>query len=195
MLGVDANPEAFEHARLRYVRQNLRFERGLVETYGEPGSVRRGRVPADDRARAGPGGGAAALPPLLAPGGAAYVSTPNLLTLAPPGAEKSENPWHLKEYRAGRVRALCPSVFGSVELLGLFHARKLRGHELALRLGWDRVHDALGIYEAVLRPLHPGDRRQRLPLPRRPRPRAGLPGRLPACGAPRASRAGQLTEA
>ena len=32
-----------------------------------------------------------------------------------------------------------------MELLGLFHARKLRAHELALRAGWDRVHAALGI--------------------------------------------------
>ena len=36
MVGVDANPEAYDHARLRYRRQNLTFERGLVETYGEP---------------------------------------------------------------------------------------------------------------------------------------------------------------
>jgi hypothetical protein len=36
-------------------------------------------------------------------------------------------------------------VFPEVELLGLFHARKLRAHELALRLGWDRVHQALQI--------------------------------------------------
>ena len=82
---------------------------------------------------------------MLRPGGAAYVSTPNLLTLAPPGAEKSDNPWHLKEYRAEEFRALCESVFGEVELLGLFHARVLRAHELALRAGWDRVHAALGI--------------------------------------------------
>ena len=34
------------------------------------------------------------------PGGVAYISTPNLLTLAPPGAAKSDNPWHIKEYRA-----------------------------------------------------------------------------------------------
>jgi hypothetical protein len=34
-------------------------------------------------------------------------------------------------------------VFGSVELLGLFHARKLRAHQLALRLGWDAVHPRL----------------------------------------------------
>ena len=49
---------------------------------------------------------------MLRPGGTAYVSTPNLLTLAPPGAEKSDNPWHLKEYRAEEFRALCESVFG-----------------------------------------------------------------------------------
>src|SRR5262245_34314252 len=29
VVGVDANPEAHEHARLRYRRANLRFERGL----------------------------------------------------------------------------------------------------------------------------------------------------------------------
>src|SRR5580658_6833117 len=28
VVGVDANPEAFEHARLRYARQSLTFERG-----------------------------------------------------------------------------------------------------------------------------------------------------------------------
>ena len=82
---------------------------------------------------------------LLRPGGRAYVSTPNLLTLAPPGADKSDNPWHLKEYRAEEFRGLCASVFGHVELLGLFHARVLRAHELALRAGWDRVHAGLGV--------------------------------------------------
>ncbi len=70
---------------------------------------------------------------MLAPGGAAYVSTPNLLTLAPEGAEKSDNPWHIKEYRAHEFKALCERSFGSVELYGLFHARKLRVHELAIR--------------------------------------------------------------
>jgi 2-polyprenyl-3-methyl-5-hydroxy-6-metoxy-1,4-benzoquinol methylase len=37
---------------------------------------------------------------LIGPRGVAYVSTPNVLTLAPPGAEKSDNPWHLREYTA-----------------------------------------------------------------------------------------------
>ncbi len=35
--GVDANPDAFEHARARYTRPGLEFERALVERYGEPG--------------------------------------------------------------------------------------------------------------------------------------------------------------
>src|SRR6185312_16305865 len=82
---------------------------------------------------------------LLAPGGVAYVSTPNVLTLAPPGAAKSDNPWHLREYRADEFAALCRGAFSSVEVLGLFHARKLRAHEIALRFGWDRVHKRLGL--------------------------------------------------
>jgi 2-polyprenyl-3-methyl-5-hydroxy-6-metoxy-1,4-benzoquinol methylase len=36
VVGVDANPEAHEHARLRYVRPNLRFERDAVEHFAEP---------------------------------------------------------------------------------------------------------------------------------------------------------------
>src|SRR6187200_2420368 len=36
VVGVDANPEAHEHARLRYRRANLRFARGLVEEFDEP---------------------------------------------------------------------------------------------------------------------------------------------------------------
>jgi len=80
---------------------------------------------------------------MLAPGGVAYVSTPNLLTLAPPGAEKSDNPWHVKEYRAAEFQELCEAHFPRVEMLGLFHARKLRAHELAIKLGWDGVHKRL----------------------------------------------------
>ena len=35
VVGVDANPEAHEHARLRYTRLNERFARDLVETFGD----------------------------------------------------------------------------------------------------------------------------------------------------------------
>src|SRR5215208_4541702 len=34
--GVDANPDAHEHARLKYTRPGVRFVRDLVESYGEP---------------------------------------------------------------------------------------------------------------------------------------------------------------
>ncbi len=141
--GVDANPEAHEHARLKYARPGVRFVRDLVETYEEPcdvvvflQTIEHMHAPAAVLQN---------FRGMLRPGGAVYVSTPNVLTLAPPGAEKSDNPWHLKEYRSDEFRRLCETVFPHVELLGLFHARMLRAHELALRAGWDRVHAALGI--------------------------------------------------
>jgi SAM-dependent methyltransferase len=145
VLGVDANPEAHEHARLRYERQNLSFERGMVETHGEPGAFDvvvflqtiehvQDPVAVLEHFRS-----------LLTPGGVAYVSTPNVLTLAPAGAQRSDNPWHIKEYRAAEFEELCRAVFDGVELLGVFHARKLRVHELALACGWDAVHARLRI--------------------------------------------------
>jgi SAM-dependent methyltransferase len=141
--GVDANPEAFEHARLRYVRQNLAFVRDLVDRYREDcdavvflQTIEHVHDP-DATLEHFRG--------MVGAGGTVYVSTPNLLTLAPPGAEKSENPWHLKEYRAGEFRALCRRHFPRVDVYGLFHARKLAVHALALRLGWDALHEHLGI--------------------------------------------------
>jgi 2-polyprenyl-3-methyl-5-hydroxy-6-metoxy-1,4-benzoquinol methylase len=147
VVGVDANPEAHEHARLRYTEANLSFERTLVETYRPQSgelfdaivflqTIEHVREPEVVLGH---------FRELLAPGGAVYVSTPNLLTLAPEGAEKSENPWHLKEYRAAEFTDLCESVFESVEVYGVYHARKLALHELALKLGWDRIHKTLGI--------------------------------------------------
>ncbi len=145
VIGVDANPEAHEHARLRYQRQNLRFERGVVETHGEAGSFDAVVFLQTIEHVHDPVAVLGHFRSLLAPGGVAYVSTPNLLTLAPPGAEKSGNPWHIKEYRAAEFRALCETAFVRVQLLGVFHARKLRLHELALAYGWDAVHARLGI--------------------------------------------------
>jgi SAM-dependent methyltransferase len=140
VMGVDANPQAFEHARARYRRPNLEFQRKLVEDFdGEVDAVvflqtiehiHEPDALLDRISRIAP---------------VAYISTPNRLTLAPPGAEKSDNPWHLREYDAAEYRDLLRSHFDRVELLGLFHARKLRAHELAIRLGWDRIHPALHI--------------------------------------------------
>jgi SAM-dependent methyltransferase len=141
VVGVDANPEALEHARLRYIRPNLRFERDLVESFAEPCDAVVFLQTIEHVQD--PGAILEHFKSMIGPGGTAYVSTPNLLTLAPPGAEKSDNPWHVKEYRADEFRELCEAHFDRVELLGLFHARKLRAHELAIGLGWDRVHRAL----------------------------------------------------
>jgi SAM-dependent methyltransferase len=141
VVGVDANPEAHEHARLRYVRPNLRYERDLVESFAETCDAVVFLQTIEHVQDAG-----AILDhfrSMLSADGVAYVSTPNLLTLAPPGAEKSDNPWHVREYRAEEFRQLCEAHFPRVEMLGLFHARKLRAHEIAIRLGWDRVHKGL----------------------------------------------------
>ena len=140
VVGVDANPDAHEHARLRYTRPNLRFERDLVESYAGPAdaivflqTIEHIHDPA------------ALLRGFAKAAPVSYVSTPNRLTLAPPGAEKSDNPWHLREYTLAEYRDLLEPCFTKVEILGLFHARKLRVHQLALDLGWDRVHKALRI--------------------------------------------------
>jgi SAM-dependent methyltransferase len=140
VIGVDANPEAFEHARARYRRPNLSFRRGLVEDFDDPVDAviflqTIEHIHQPDRLLAQV---AEAAP-------VAYISTPNRLTLAPPGAERSDNPWHLREYDPTDYRELLRPHFGRVELLGLFHARKLRAHELAIRIGWDRIHPALHI--------------------------------------------------
>ena len=140
VVGVDANPEAHEHARLRYTAANLRFVRTMVETFDErcdalvflqtiehvqdPGAV------LENFRRSAP---------------VAYVSTPNVLTLAPEGAERSGNPWHVYEYRPEEFSALCRAHFAGVQMYGLYHARKLALHAAALRLGWDAVHARLGL--------------------------------------------------
>ena len=143
VVGVDANPEAHEHARLRYLRPNLRFERDLVESFAEPCDAVVFLQTIEHVQD--PGAILEHFKSMLAPGGTAYVSTPNLLTLAPPGAEKSDNPWHVREYRAEEFHELCSAHFRSVEMRGLFHARKLRAHELAIKLGWDSLHKTLRI--------------------------------------------------
>jgi SAM-dependent methyltransferase len=149
VVGVDANPEAHEHARLRYQRPNLSFAHELVESFCAQADAvvflqtiehlqNPGEVLNHFRAQVGERG-------------VVYVSTPNVLTLAPKGAKRSDNPWHVHEYEAGEFRELCQSSFRSVRIHGLFHARKLRVHETALRLGWDAVHPALRITKPFYR--------------------------------------------
>ena len=166
VVGVDANPEAHEHARLRYqipTRPNLRFARDLVETFPEPADAvvflqtiehlqDPDAVLAHFRSLVGESGER----------GVVFVSTPNVLTLAPKGAQRSDNPWHVHEYRSGEFERLCSGTFGSVEMHGLFHARKLHVHALALKLGWDRGPSTIASHEAFLWLVYAGDRHERL---------------------------------
>ncbi|HVR05181.1 MAG TPA: class I SAM-dependent methyltransferase [Solirubrobacteraceae bacterium] len=143
VVGVDANPEAHEHARLRYRRPNLSFARDLIETFSAPADAVVFLQTIEHLQD--PGAALEHFRGLVGSGGVVYVSTPNVLTLAPKGAPRSDNPWHVHEYRAAEFEALCREKFSSVALFGLFHARLLRAHELALRLGWDALHPRLGL--------------------------------------------------
>jgi len=146
VVGVDANPEAYEHARLRYTQPNLSFARELIEEFEHEAdavvflqTIEHVQDPDAilERCKANVAGSD---DPVV------FVTTPNLLTLAPEGAEKSENPWHVKEYRAHEFAALCQAHFASVEIYGLYHARKLALHEFAIdNLFWDRIHKGLRI--------------------------------------------------
>jgi SAM-dependent methyltransferase len=144
--GVDANPEAHEHALLKYTAPNLGFERNMIELWSGDAdcvvflqTIEHVQDPDAVLVR---------LRDLVGPSGVVYVSTPNVLTLAPKGAARSGNPWHVREYRPEEYRALCARHFSRVDLLGLFHARKLRLHQLAIeRARWDAIHARLGITE------------------------------------------------
>jgi 2-polyprenyl-3-methyl-5-hydroxy-6-metoxy-1,4-benzoquinol methylase len=141
VVGVDANPEAHEHAKARYTRPGLRFERDMIQLFAEPAdavvflqTIEHVQDPDE------------LLEHFKRISGVAFISTPNVLTLAPPGAERSGNPWHVHEYRADEFRALLERHFAAVEVLGLFHARRLRLHELAIRHArWDDIHARMGI--------------------------------------------------
>ncbi|HYB22233.1 MAG TPA: class I SAM-dependent methyltransferase, partial [Solirubrobacteraceae bacterium] len=147
VVGVDANPEAHEHARLRYRRTNLRFVRDLVTTFAEPADAVVFLQTIEHLEQ--PGVALEHFRSLLpqrtgsSEGGRLFVSTPNVRTLAPKGAPRSDNPWHVHEYSHQEFERLCRAYFAHVDMYGLFHARRLRAHELALQLGWDRVHAGL----------------------------------------------------
>src|SRR4029079_14860995 len=84
VVGGEAHPDACEHARLRYTRPNLRFERSMVEVYAEPCDAIVFLQTIEHVHD--PGAVLEHFKAMLAPGGMVVVSTPNVLTLAPPGA-------------------------------------------------------------------------------------------------------------
>jgi 2-polyprenyl-3-methyl-5-hydroxy-6-metoxy-1,4-benzoquinol methylase len=142
VVGVDANPEAFAHAAAKYTTETVSFERNMVELWR--GDVDCAVFLQTIEHIPDPDGMLDHIRDVIGPDGVAYVSTPNVLTLAPKGAERSGNPWHLREYRPEEFRALCAAHFDAVDVLGLYHARKLAAHQIAIeRLGWDAIHERL----------------------------------------------------
>ncbi len=149
VVGVDANPEAFEHARARYTSNNISFKRDLIESFNHGAPYDSVVFLQTIEHIENEGGTLEHFKSILAPGGVCYISTPNLLTLAPKGAEKSDNPWHLREYRVEEFEALLSDHFTEVEIVGVFHSGKLAVHEFALKLGWERLHKTAGVTDAV----------------------------------------------
>ena len=122
VVGVDANPRPTSTPGCATGGPTSASTRTLVEDFDAP--LRRRRLPADDRAH--PRARPPARPdrPRSPP---SPTSRPRTGSPSPaPDAEKSDNPWHLREYDIGEYRELLAPHFARVEVLGLFHARKLR---------------------------------------------------------------------
>ena len=125
-------------------RPNLRFERDLVESFAEPCDAVVFLQTIEHVQDAG-----AILEHFKSMLGARRRRLRLDPEPADPGAARGREvrqPLARARVPRGRVpRASARTTSPRVELLGLFHARKLRVHELAIKLGWDRVHKRLGL--------------------------------------------------
>ena len=98
-----------------FSRPGVRFERTLIDVYDEPRdavvflqTIEHVTNPGDILGHFAGLVAGSARP-------AIHVSTPNVLTLAPEGAERSGNPWHVHEYRPEEFKALLGGHFASVD--------------------------------------------------------------------------------
>ncbi len=134
VVGVDANPEAFEHARLRYhAEPNLSFERAMVERYGEPDACDVVTFLQTIEHVQNPEAVLRHFKTLLAPGGVVYVSTPNLLTLAPVGCREVQQ----SVAREGVPRARVPlAVRVGVRVGRALMASTTRANSRSMRSRW-----------------------------------------------------------
>jgi SAM-dependent methyltransferase len=129
-VGVDLAPEALYHARRRYRKPNLRFlymdvyrlelERESFDVACSLQVIEHLHRPEDFLAE---------VSRILKPGGLCVLTTPNRLIISP-GRETPVNPFHIREYDLSQFRDLMSRHFAEVRISGLFHARKLRLHDL-----------------------------------------------------------------
>ena len=154
---MDANPEAFEHARLKYTRPGVRFVRNMIELHAEPCDAvvflqTIEHVPDPE----------GVLRHFREMAGTVYVSTPNLLTLAPPGRGQVGEPVAPARVPGGRVpRAVRERVRARRAVRALPRAQAARARARAPRRLGRRARRARD-HRGVLRPLHPGHRHARL---------------------------------
>jgi SAM-dependent methyltransferase len=125
VVGIDSSEEAVDRARATHRLENLNFEAMPATELSFPdGSfdaaysiqviehIENVELHLSEVVR------------VLRPGGRFVVATPNRLTYSPQGLH---NPFHVREYEAGELKALLASFFREVEITGL-HA----GLDLAL---------------------------------------------------------------
>lgn len=133
VVGVDLAPEAVYHARKTYRRPNLRFRYmdiyrleleaesfdvvcslQVIEHLHEPERFM-------EEARR-----------VLKPGGLCVITTPNRLIISP-GRKAPVNPFHIFEFDLRQFEDFMQRYYPDVEMVGVFHAGKLRLHDLAVR--------------------------------------------------------------
>ena len=157
VVGVDANPEAHEHARLRYRRANLRFARDLVETYSAPADAVVFLQTIEHLQD--PAGVLGALPL------AGRIEWERVRVHAQRADARARGGGTLGQSLA---RARVPRRSSSSNCVaarsprcrctGSIHARQLRGARAGVARGLGLGPSPAGADETVLRPLHPGDR-------------------------------------
>lgn len=147
VLGVDIAPEVVEHARSRYGSDRIAFEvmdvNGLsVEDSSFDVAVSFQVV----EHLADVSGYFDEIARVLRPGGRAFLTTPNRLTISA-GSREPVNPFHLREYTPEEFFDALRGQFDSVSLSGLFHARWLALNDRV------RLVDFIKVYE--MGPMNP----------------------------------------
>jgi SAM-dependent methyltransferase len=149
-IGVDLAPEAVYHARNTYRRENLSFVYGDIyrlqfqdESFDVVCSLQvleHLREPELFMAEARR---------VLRPGGRCFITTPNRLVISP-GSDKPVNPFHIFEFDDREFMDFMGRFFEEVEVLGVFHARKLLLHDRLTRTDFSRFCLALSARRARL---------------------------------------------
>lgn len=141
VLGIDLAPEVVAHARERYSSEKISFEVMDVNRLEVPDGAFDLAVSfqvvehlVDES------GYFSELARVLKPGGLAFLTTPNRLTISP-GREKPINPFHLREYTPDEFREALEGHFEDVEITGMRHAGWLAVNERVPVVDFIKVYE------------------------------------------------------